>query len=240
MDYLARCCYLLQQGLYVADVAYYYGDQAPNFWPLYHNVPDKPLLEGVDAGYEYDVVNTDVILNRMSVKDGRITLPDGMSYRLLMLKDQHFYPLAVLLKLEELVAGGATIIAPKPSDIPGMQEYEKRTAKFHEVADKMWGNVNGTTIKSNNYGKGKIIWGYTPDEMFAMESVYPDFTCINNEIAEKFDFIHRKARESDIYFVRNWTFRNHHGRVATHLLWSFDYFSRFLGQVTKSICLQEF
>ena len=114
MDYLARCCYLLQQGLYVADVAYYYGDQAPNFWPLYHNVPDKPLLEGVDAGYEYDVVNTDVILNRMSVKDGRITLPDGMSYRLLMLKDQHLYPLAVLLKLEELVAGGATIIAPKP------------------------------------------------------------------------------------------------------------------------------
>jgi hypothetical protein len=205
MDYLARCCYLLQQGLYVADVAYYYGDQAPNFWPLYHNVPDKPLLEGVDAGYEYDVVNTDVILNRMSVKDGRITLPDGMSYRLLMLKDQHFYPLAVLLKLEELVAGGATIIAPKPSDIPGMQEYEKRTAKFHEVADKMWGNVNGTTIKSNNYGKGKIICGYTPDEMFAMESVYPDFTCINNEIAEKFDFIHRKAGESDIYFVRNKT-----------------------------------
>ena len=205
MDYLARCCYLLQQGLYVADVAYYYGDQAPNFWPLYHNVPDKPLLEGVDAGYEYDVVNSDVILNRMSVKDGRITLPDGMSYSLLMLKDQRSYPLEVLLKLEELVAGGATIIGPKPSDVPGMQKYESKTAKLREVADKMWGNINGATVKSNNYGKGKVIWGYTPNQLFAMESVYPDFSCTNHEIAEKLDFIHRKAGKSDIYFVRNKT-----------------------------------
>ena len=205
MDYLARCCYLLQQGLYVADVACYYGDKAPNFWPLYHNVPDKPLLEGVDAGYEYDVVNSDVILNRMSVKDGRITLPDGMSYRLLMLKDQQSYPLEVLLKLEGLVAGGATIIGPKPSDIPGLKAYESQTARLREVANKMWGNVNGTTIKSNNYGKGKVIWGFTPDELFAMESVHPDFTCMIHEVAEKLDFIHRKASDSDIYFVRNKT-----------------------------------
>jgi hypothetical protein len=205
MDYLARCCFLLQQGRYVADVACYYGDQAPNFWPLYHNVPDKPLLESLDAGYEYDVVNSDVILNRMSVKDGRITLPDGMSYRLLMLKDQQSYPLEVLLKLEELVASGATIIGPKPTEIPGMHEYEKRTVKFREVADKMWGDINGTTIKSNHYGKGRIIWGYTPNELFAKESVYPDFTCAIHEVAEKLDFIHRKTGESDIYFVRNRT-----------------------------------
>jgi len=205
MDYLSRCCQMLQQGRYVADVACYYGDQAPNFWPLYHNVPDKPLLEGVDAGYEYDVVNSDVIMNRMSVKDGRITLPDGMSYRLLMLKDQQSYPLEVLLKLEELVAGGATIIGPKPSDIPGMQVDESRTAKFRETADKMWGTINGTTIKSNNYGNGKIIWGYTPNELFRMESVYPDFTCKIHENGEKLDFIHRKVGKADIYFVRNKT-----------------------------------
>ena len=205
MDYLARCCFLLQQGKYVADVAFYYGDQAPNFWPLYHNVPDKPLLEGVDAGYEYDVVNSDVIVNRMSVKDGRITLSDGMSYRLLMLQDQRSYPLEVLLKLEKLVASGATIIGPKPMDLPGRQENESLIVKFREVADKMWGDINGTTIKSNHYGKGRIIWGYTPNELFAKESVYPDFTCNIPEIARKLDFIHRKTGESDVYFVRNKT-----------------------------------
>ena len=59
MDYLARCCYMLQQGLFVADVAYFYGDQAPNFWPLFHKVPEKPLLPGLGTGYDYDVVNSD-------------------------------------------------------------------------------------------------------------------------------------------------------------------------------------
>lgn len=81
MDYLARCSFMLQQGHYVADVAYYYGDQAPNFWPYYHNVPEKPRIDGLGPGYEYDVVNSDVILNRMSVKDGRIVLPNSMTYR---------------------------------------------------------------------------------------------------------------------------------------------------------------
>ena len=31
IDYFARCSYLLQQGLFVADVCYYNGDEAPNF-----------------------------------------------------------------------------------------------------------------------------------------------------------------------------------------------------------------
>ena len=105
MDYLARCCYMLQQGKFVADVAYYYGDKAPNFWPLFHDVPEKPLLDGLGDGYDYDVVNTDVILNRMSVRDGRIVFPDGMSYRVLVLPDQRDMQLEVLEKLEKLVLG---------------------------------------------------------------------------------------------------------------------------------------
>lgn len=159
MDYLARCCYMLQQGLFVADVAYYYGDQAPNFWPLYHNVPEKPLINGLGAGYDYDVVNTEVILNRMSVKDGRIMLPDGMTYRILVLPDQHNIPLEVLQKLEKLVSDGATVIGPKPSEVPGMQEYKSRTARLRALAEKMWGDSDRTTIKYKNYGKGKIVWG---------------------------------------------------------------------------------
>jgi hypothetical protein len=72
-----------------------------------------------------------------------------------MLKDQNYCPLEVLLKLEELVAGGATIIAPKPSDVPGVKDYESQTAKFRKVADKMWGEINGTTINQINMVKGK-------------------------------------------------------------------------------------
>ena len=103
----------------VADVAYYYGDQAPNFWPYYHNVPEKPTIDGLSVGYEYDVVNTEIILNRMDVKMTRLVLPDGMSYRVLVLPDNKDIPLEVLQKLEKLVSDGATIIGPKPSEVPG-------------------------------------------------------------------------------------------------------------------------
>jgi hypothetical protein len=203
MDYLARCCHMLQQGMFVADVAYYYGDKAPNFWPLFQRVPQKPLLDGLGAGYDYDVVNTDVILNRMSVEDGWIIFPDGMSYRVLMLPDQRDMQLEVLEKLEKLVLEGATIIGPKPLDIPGMEDYESRTRKLRTLADKMWGPCDGTTVKQNNYGRGKIVWGLTPRQWLTQESVGPDFSCLTSEHSDNLDYIHRQTKDTDIYFVRN-------------------------------------
>jgi hypothetical protein len=203
MDYLGRCCHMLQQGLFVADVAYYYGDRAPNFWPKYHHVPEKPRMEGLDTGYDYDVVNSDVILNRMAVKDGRIILPDGMSYQVLVLPPQREMPLGILEKLEEMVSGGATIIGPKPSDVPGLQDYESRTARLRGLADNLWGECNGTLVKINSYGKGRVVWGYTAQEWLELESLGPDFSCQDPKLAGSFDYIHRKTALADIYFVRN-------------------------------------
>ncbi|RPI44324.1 MAG: hypothetical protein EHM46_03000, partial [Bacteroidetes bacterium] len=205
MDYLARCSYMLQQGLFVADVAYYYGDQAPNFWPSYHHVPEKPMIDGLGAGYDYDVVNSDVILNRMSVRDGRIMLPDGMSYRVLALPDKKDIPLEVLQKLEELVLSGATVIGPRPSEVPGLGDYRDKTDKLRKLAGKMWGACNGAEIKTNRYGKGIIVWGYTPNQWLAREAVGLDFRCQTAEHAADLDYIHRKTADADIYFVRNKT-----------------------------------
>lgn len=203
MDYLARCCHMLQQGLFVADVAYYYGDQAPNFWPLFANVPEKPLLEGLGKGYDYDVVNSDVILNRMSVEKGRLRFPDGMSYRVLVLPDQEFMQSEVLQKLGELVSSGATVIGPKPIDVPGLRNHESRKAELQALADKMWGSCNGTSVKQNRYGKGKVVWGYTAREWLEMESVGPDFLGLDQELDKDLDYIHRQTENSEIYFIRN-------------------------------------
>lgn len=214
MDYLSRCCHMLQQGLFVADVAYYYGDQAPNFWPSYHKVPEKPEIEGLGAGYDYDVVNSDVILNRMSVKNGKIVLPDGMRYRILVLPDQRQMPLEVLQKLEKLVSNGATIIGPKPLEVPGLQDYEGQNKQLEELTGKMWAKCNGTILKVNDYGKGKVVCGYTAQQWLEGESVGPDFSCQNPETADKLDYIHRQTEDSDIYFIRNKT----SGRVMADCL----------------------
>lgn len=205
MDYLARCCFMLQQGKYVADVAYYYGDQAPNFWPYYHNVPEKPQIEGLGSGYEYDVVNTDVILNRMTVENGKIVLPDGMSYRMLVLLDRQDMPLKVLQKLESLVAAGATILGPKPSTVPGLNDFSNKNERLQKLADKMWGETNDNSMRVNEYGQGKVVSGYSPEDWLKKQAVGPDFTCLDSQFTNSFNFIHRETPDYHIYFVSNKT-----------------------------------
>ncbi|MGV8090718.1 MAG: glycosyl hydrolase [Mangrovibacterium sp.] len=200
MDYLSRCNYLLQQGLFVADVCYYYGDQAPNFFPVYHSVPEKPRLKGLGEGYDFDVVNTDVILNRMEVKNGRITLPDGMSYTVLVLPEQEQMPLAVLQKLEALVRAGATVTGPKPAVLPGLNNSDDDRKLFEELSGKLWGTIDGKEITENVYGKGKVIYGPSAEEVLGKNGTGKDFY-FNGTPA--LDYIHRRTKAGEVYFIRN-------------------------------------
>ena len=198
MDYLSRCSYLLQQGLFVGDLCYYYGDQAPNFFPLFHDVPEKPRLKGLGKGYDYDVVNTDVILNRMSVKDGRIVLPDGMSYAILLLPEQSHMPLVVLKKIQELVNAGATVMGSRPATVPGLKNYENENTELNQLAADLWGKLDNKEGIEN--GKGRIISGLTPDEVLKQKGILPDFSFSGHS---EIDFIHRTTNAGEIYFLRN-------------------------------------
>jgi hypothetical protein len=110
MDYMSRCSYLLSQGKFVGDVAYYYGDGAPKFFPELQGDSLRPMIEGLSAGYDFDVVNTDVILNRMESKDGKIVFPDGLKYQLLVLPDIEDIPDVVIEKVEKLIEAGANVL----------------------------------------------------------------------------------------------------------------------------------
>lgn len=114
MDYLSRCSQMLKQGKFVGDVAYYYGDKAPNFFPEFHDVPVKPNLTGLSAGYDFDIINTDVIINRMDVSESKLTLPDGLNYNLLVLPDIKDIPNDVVKKVEKMIAAGANVLIQNP------------------------------------------------------------------------------------------------------------------------------
>src|SRR6185312_13268599 len=116
--YINRCQWMLQQGIPVSDVAYYYGDHVPNFAQLRKS---DPAHEG--AGYDYDVVTAEVILNRMKVSHGRLVLPEGVSYRVLALPDRTIISLPVLRKLKEFADAGATIIGPEPVRASGLSGF---------------------------------------------------------------------------------------------------------------------
>src|SRR6266404_3770704 len=79
-QYLARCQYLLQRGLFVAEVCYLTREGA------YTEAPGRDrLVPPLPSGYDYDLAAPEVVLSRMTCVDGRLVLPDGMSYRALVL-----------------------------------------------------------------------------------------------------------------------------------------------------------
>ncbi|HEX5789612.1 MAG TPA: glycosyl hydrolase, partial [Luteolibacter sp.] len=121
MDYLSRCSYMQRQGRFVADVVYFYGAGAPNFYPAHMNAPCKIVPDELGLGHDYDVCDAQALITRMSVKEGRLVMPDGMNYALLALREQETMPLEVLRKIHQLVQDGATVVGPPPSALSGLK-----------------------------------------------------------------------------------------------------------------------
>ncbi len=218
-NYLARCSFLLQQGNFVADVLYYYGDEAPNF------VKPKRFNPSLGVGYDYDVANTDIILNKLDVKDGRFVLPHGQSYRILVLPDDERIDPTVLQKLSELVKKGGILVGKKPLRSYSLHNYRQNDKRVRELAETMWKD-DADKIK---YGKGRI---YTDRENLRAVlkdlHIMPDITLLKDHPHTRIDFIHRRTEEADIYFLRNTTaksqvyeirFRTRNGRPE---LWNPD------------------
>lgn len=107
LAYLARCQHLLRQGLFVADFAFLQSEAIPAFTP--RRSDQKPARP---AGFDYDPINSEVLLTRATAQGARLRLPDGMNYRYLVLPhepDALLSP-ATLNKVNELAAAGVTVI----------------------------------------------------------------------------------------------------------------------------------
>ncbi|HZE16141.1 MAG TPA: glycosyl hydrolase, partial [Mycobacterium sp.] len=200
MTYLARNSFMLQQGRFVADLAYLLPEGAPSTMPFW-----GPGLEPAPpAGYDYDYINTDVLLNRMSVgADGRLMLPDGMSYRVLVLPQIDRMTPPVLRKIRDLVAGGATVIGPRPVRSPSLAGYPDADREVQAMAADVWADLDGITKTWRAYGKGKIVWGLPPAEVLTVPKDFDHSRALDAGLV----WIHRRAGDADIYFVANHTDR---------------------------------
>ena len=157
-EYLARCQYLLRQGLFVADVCYLQPEGAPRRFAPPATAMIAPNVRG---GYNFDGCTPEAVLTRMSVKDGRIVLPDGMSYRLLVLPRVETMTPVLLAKIKELVADGATVVAPlRPRKSPGLSSFPACDEQVKRLAAELWGGDNAPAgVTERQVGKGRILWG---------------------------------------------------------------------------------
>lgn len=190
-EYLSRSSYMLQQGKFVADVIYYYGEDN-NITSLFGK-----KLPNIPEGYNYDFVNADALKNMLSVKDGKIVTSSGMSYRVLVLDpNSQQMSLPVLRKIGELVAAGATVAGPKPIKSPSLSD---NPIEFKKLADMLWGNGSG--IQTIN--KGEIFAGQSAAEALKALNIVPDFSYTKPQANTNLLYVHRSTTEGEIYWVNN-------------------------------------
>ncbi|MFC4197851.1 glycosyl hydrolase [Pedobacter jamesrossensis] len=192
IDYQRRSMFMLQQGKPVNDICYFIGEDAPKL--AGGRDPEIP------AGYSYDYINADVILNKMTVKDGKLTLPDGMSYSMMVLPPLTTMTPELLQKIKELVIGGGIILGPKPSKSPSLRNYPNADQKVRTLADELWGDTNRKDQTTNALGKGFVLNGINLDRALAQFQIYPDIVIPNGK---PLLFTHRKTAKEEIYFITN-------------------------------------
>jgi len=207
-EYLTRCQFLLRQGCFVADLCYLQPEGAPmRFRPpgVDMHSADPPTA----PGYNFDGCTPEVVLTRMSIKDGYIVLPDGMRYRALILPQPGEMPGAgtmtpeLLDKIAELVSEGMIVIGPRPTRSPSLTNYPACDEELRKIAADLWGDCDGVSVTEHASGKGRVVWGKTPQEVLAEMGVVRDFFT-DSEATTAFRYIHRRADDgTDIYFVAN-------------------------------------
>ena len=189
VDYMARSSWMLQQGRFYADVAYFYGEEAPLVALYKHGQPaDAPRR------YAYDFVNADAVLQRLAVKDGDLVSASGARYRVLYLGGSSArMTVATLRRLHALAAQGATIVGSAPVATPGLADDP---AAFAALVRTMWSGAPVTRV-----GKGRVVAGRDVEAALAQAGQKPDFSVQGGDTPLL--FVHRRLADGDVYFVTN-------------------------------------
>lgn len=196
MDYLRRTQMMVQNGKFTADVLYYYGDHIPNIFPYKHS-----NLAGAMPGFDYDACDEYILLST-DFRNGRITVPGGITYRVLVLPARNVLSLAALKQVKKLVSKGAVIISEKPECSVSLKGGFRAKKRFQAIAGKLWGDEQSDKGE-HQFGKGKTVWGVTAREYLLSTGLEQDFSIVEDPKLEGFDFIHYQLDGREMYFITN-------------------------------------
>ena len=192
-QYIKRCNYMMRQGWYQADVAYFIGEDAPRMVGI--------MEPWIPAGYQFEHMNAEVIMRDMTVKDGMLTLPHGVQFKVLVLPRRLKTMRPELLdKIERLILDGAIVMGPAPERSPSLQNQPEADRRVKEMAARIWGDVDGVNVKQRRYGKGMICDGLDFETLFAQLGYVPD--CKLPDGMNVYQG-HQKDGDTDIYILSN-------------------------------------
>lgn len=215
LTYVARCQYMLQGAVPMADVLYLTPEEAPYVF----RAPKSALHDSIlidKRGYSFDACPPS-LLKGATVKDGRIVFPSGASYRMMVLPHFKTMTTAMLAKIKELVDAGAVMVGLPPEHTPGLAGYPESDRTLLAMVDELWGDeATATGLVERKFGKGTVFTGMELSDnednlypAYAVTSailadqlgVMPDFTADPDHLR----YIHERRDDIDIYFVSNRT-----------------------------------
>ncbi|MFC4871025.1 glycosyl hydrolase [Negadavirga shengliensis] len=193
-EYLSRISYVLQEADFTADVLYYYGDTIPNYGGHKHS------RFSPGSGYDYEIVNTEILLG-LEVENGQLIIPGtGAAFKLLALTKEHEIHPEVLMKLRELARQGAVIIGPQPKKI-ATRKLRPDMPHMEDWLEQLWKPFSPQSFKQRD---PFIYSGAKPSEVLASMQVGPDFDYPDRDLFT-LDHTHYKKDNLDFYFVVNTT-----------------------------------
>lgn len=189
IDYQRRCMYMLQQGTPVRNLCFYIGDDAPqmNYWV------DKSLSNG----YSYDLINADAILNRLTVKDGKLWLPNGIAYSALVLPPLKTMRPEVLARIEGLVKEGAVLVGKAPEYSPSLKNYPQCDQTLQSISQNLFPQ---NRAEMRLVGEGKVFTDVEINNVLSRIGVSED---LSGAAADHIKWIHRTSVGEEIYFLSN-------------------------------------
>ena len=223
-NYISRCQYILSQGNAVADILYLTPEGAPQVF-----LPPQSALEGTEVmpdkrSYSFDGCSPLFLINKASVKEGRIVFPGGGSYRIMVLPQIQTMTPELVTKIGSLIEAGATIVGNPPVKSPSLVNYPKCDEQVKSLANIIWGQGQiPKELTKHEFGLGKIWWGEKLPYNHPLNSagkdslcLYPDYqatialltgTGLNADFTSSGNirYAHRSLADRDIYFISNRT-----------------------------------
>ncbi|HNX36220.1 MAG TPA: glycosyl hydrolase [Kiritimatiellia bacterium] len=215
--YLARCGYLLERGRPVSDVLLYLGDEQD------HKPPQEMPFP---AGFKYDYCNPDILLNRLSVRDGMLVTPEGLRYRVLWLRDCRRMLPETLEKIVALVRKGATVVGDRPQGLATLSGGDKAQKRFDAAVDALWGQ--DAAAGGGRVGKGRVLSGLALGDALVRLGLDPDVT------GEGVMWCHRQTRDAEWYFVAAPAQRGFRGALGFRSLGKVELWDPVSGAATEA------
>ncbi|MBB4079244.1 hypothetical protein GGR28_001864 [Lewinella aquimaris] len=130
--YIARGSYLLRQGVPVSDLLVFVGDAAPS--STFKRTDFEPAIP---LSLNYDCVNADVLLHRITISDGKLRLPEGTEYRMLALKNSDRLTLESLRRIYSIASAGVPVYGTVPTDLLRHAHSPPARTEFSRLAESL-------------------------------------------------------------------------------------------------------